>query len=189
MKRTFDFGKIKYTNQKKAVNLVTVDVELRRRGGETIFTVDRKTGEKTITGKTPEYVELSICGSIWDSRHYDIVCGGQCMDTIAEYKEQLEDKEVFETLYDLWKKYHLNGMHAGTPEQEAAIKEWEAAGNRYDYKAACEMLKKINLYEVNYTGASVGRMYNNEPYKYGQGWLIQELPGDVLLRIEHLLSV
>lgn len=189
MKKTFNFGKIKYTNQKKAVNLVTIDVELRRCGGETTFTVDRKTGEKTITGKAPEYVKLSICGSIWDSWHYDIVCGGQCLDTIAEYKEQLEDKEVFETLYDLWKKYHLNGMHAGTPEQEAAIDNWKAQGNRYEYTAVCEMLKACGLYEVNYTGLSVGRRYNNEPYKYGHGWLVQELPADVLLRIEHLLSV
>ena len=111
------------------------------------------------------------------------------MDEIYKYRKQLSEPELFNEIYGLWKKYHLNGMHAGTPEQEAAIKEWETAGNRYDYKAACEMLKKINLYEVNYTGASVGRMYNNEPYKYGQAWLIQELPGNVLLRIEHLLSV
>ena len=46
MKKTFDFGKIRYTNKNRAVNLVTVDVELRRRGGETTFTIDRKTGEK-----------------------------------------------------------------------------------------------------------------------------------------------
>lgn len=189
MKKTFDFGKIKYTNQSRAVNLVTVEVELRRCGGETIFTVDRKTGEKTITGKTPEYVELSICGNIWDSHHYDIVCGGQCLDTIAEYKEQLQDKEVFETLYELWKKYHLNGMHAGTPEQEAAIEEWKAQGNHYEYTAVSEMLKACGLYEVNYTGLSVGRRYNNEPYKYGHGWLVQELPGDVLLKVEHMLQV
>ena len=189
MKKTFNFGKIKYTSQKKAVNLVTVDVELRRRGGEITFTIDRKTGEKTITGKTPEYVELSICGSIWNSRHSDIVCGGQCLDTIAKYKEQLEDKEVFETLYNLWKKYHLNGMHAGTPEQEDVIEEWKAEGNHYEYTAVCEMLKRRGLYEVNYTGLSVGRRYNNEPYKYGHDWLIQELPGDVLLKIEPLLSV
>lgn len=189
MKKTFDFGKIKYTNKKRAVNLVTVDVELRRRGGETTFTIDQKTGEKTITGKTPEYVELAISGAIWNARRTDCVCGGQCLDEIYKYRKQLSEPELFNEIYDLWKKYHLNGMHAGTPEQEAAIKEWEAAGNRYDYKVACEMLKKINLYKVNYTGASVGRMYNNEPYKYGQAWLIQELPGNVLLRIEHLLSV
>lgn len=189
MKKTFDFGKIRYTNKKRAVNLVTVEVELRRRGGEVTFTIDRKTGEKTITGKTPEYVELSISGAIWNARKTDYVCSGQCLDEIYKYRKQLSEPELFNEIYDLWKKYHLNSMHAGTPEQEAAIEEWKAAGNRYDYKAACEMLKDIGLYEVNYTGASVGRMYNNEPYKYGQAWLIQELPGNVLLRIEHLLSV
>ena len=189
MKKTFNFGKIKYTNQKKAVNLVTVDVELRRRGGETTFTIDRKTGEKTITGKTPEYVELSICGEIWNARHTDCVCGGQCLDEIAKYRLQLSDPELFDVIHNLWKNYHLNGMHAGTPEQEQAIEEWEANGNRYEYTAVCEMLKRRGLYEVNYTGLSVGRRYNNEPYKYGHGWLVQELPGDVLLRIEHLLSV
>ena len=188
MKKIFDFGKIKYTNKSRAVNLVTIEMELRSRGGETTFAIDRKTGEKTITGKTPEYLELSICGDIWNARHTDCVCGGQCLDTIAKYRRQLSDPELFDAIYDLWKKYHLNGMHAGTPEQETAVEEWKAEGNRYDYKAACEMLKQKGLYEINYTGLSVGRRYNNEPYKYGHGWLIQELPGDVLVKIEHLLS-
>lgn len=188
MKKVFEFGKIKYTNKSNRVNLVTVEVELRQRGGETTFTIDRKTGEKTITGKTPEYVELSICGSVWNARHSDIVCGGQCLDTINRYKQQLNNPELFTVLYDLWKHYHLNGMHAGTPEQEQAIKEWEKAGNRFDYTAACEMLKSRGLYEVNYTGLSVGRRYNNEPYKYGHAWLIQELPIDVLEKVKSLLS-
>ena len=166
MKKTFNFGKIKYTNKSKRVNLVTVDVELRSKGRKTTFTIDSKTKEKTITGKTPEYVELSICGNIWNARHSDIVCGGQCLDTIAKYRDQLSDPELFDALFNLWNNYHLNGMHAGTPEQEAAIKEWEADGNRYEYASICEMLKRRGLYEVNYTGLSVGRRYENEPYKY-----------------------
>lgn len=189
MKKTFSFGNISYTNKSRRVNLVEVDVELRRRGGKTTFPIDRKTGEKTITGKTPEYVELSICGTVWNARHTDCVCCGQCLDEIAKYRRQLSDPELFDSIYDLWKKYHLNGMHAGTPEQEKAIEEWKAEGNRYEYTAVCEMLKRRGLYEVNYTGLSVGRRYNNEPYKYGHAWLIQELPGDVLLKVEHLLSV
>lgn len=187
MKKTFNFGKIAYSGKAKR-NLVTVDVELRKRGGETTFTIDRKTGEKTITGKTPAYLELSICGCIWNSRQTNIECGGQCLDTIAEYRDQLEDPEVFDELYSLWKNYHLNGMHAGTPEQEAAVEAWKSAGNKYEYRAACEMLKACGLYEVNYTGLSVGRRYENEPYKYGHGWLVRELPGPVLLRVEHILS-
>ena len=189
MKKTFTFGKIAYDNPHAKTNLVTIDVELKTRGGEMTFTVDRKTGEKTITGKTPVYTELSICGNVWNRRKTNILCGGQCLDTIAEYAAQLEDRDTFELLFDLWKKYHLNGMHAGTPEQEKAIEEWKAAGNKYEYTAVCEMLKERGLYEVNYTGLSVGRRYENEPYKYGHAWLVQPLPGDVLLTVEHMLSV
>ena len=86
------------------------------------------------------------------------------------------------------KKYHLNGMNAGTPEQEAAIEEWKQAGNRYDYTAACEYLKECGLYEVNFTGKTVGRVYNNEPYKYGHGWVIEELPPEVITRITEIIS-
>lgn len=188
MKKTFTFGKIKYQNCNGCTNLVTVKAELRRCGGESIFTIDKQTGEKVVSGKTPEYIEFSAYGEIWNSRGTDILCGGQCLDTIMEYKGELEDKQTFETLYFIWKKYHLNGMHAGTPEQEAAIEKWKAQGNQYEYSAVCEMLKSCGLYEVNYTGLSVGRRYNDEPYKYGHAWLIQELPGDVLLKLEHLLS-
>lgn len=188
MKKTFTFGKIAYNGSRKE-NLVTVDVRLERKGGETTFTIDPKTGEKTVTGKTPVYIGLSICGNIWNRRRTDIVCGGQCLDTIAEYRDQLEEPKLFDELHTLWKNYHLNGMHAGTPEQEAAIEAWKAEGNKYDYRAACEMLKACGLYEVNYTGLSIGKRYENEPYKYGHGWLIQELPGDVLIRVEHILSV
>lgn len=189
MKKTFNFGKIAYTGTKR-INLVEVTVELRNHGGQPTFTIDPKTRAKTPTGNTtPEYVELSICGNVWNSRRTDCVCGGQCLDTIAEYRDQISDPELFDFLYDMWKRYHLNGMHAGTPEQEAAIAAWEAEGNRYEYAAVCDMLKSCGLYEVNYTGLSVGRRYENEPYKYGHGWLVQELPGDVLLKLEHMLSV
>lgn len=187
MKKTFTFGKINYYGTRKD-NLVTIDVELRNRGGEDTFTRDPKTGEKTYAGKTPIYTELSICGDIWNRLGTDILCGGQCLDEIKKFRKQLKDKELFDELYSLWKNYHLNGMHAGTPEQEQAIEEWKAEGNRYDYTAACEMLKEKGLYEVNYTGLSAGRRWNNEPYRYGHGWLIREIPGDVLLRVEHLLN-
>ena len=91
-------------------------------------------------------------------------------------------------IYKIWKRWHLNGLHAGTPEQEAAIEEWKASGNRYEYSAACEELKRRGLYTVNFTGLSVGRRYDNEPYTYGHGWIVQELPGDVLLYLEHIIS-
>ena len=189
MKKVFNFGKIDYTGKGRKAYPVTVTVELRKRGGEKTFTVNPATKERTYTGNTtPEYVELSICGDIWNTKKSDIVRGGQCLDTINKYRNQLTDKAVFDELYKFWKLYHLNGMHAGTPEQEKAIEEWEAAGNKYEYTAVCEMLKERGLYEVVFSGLTVGRKYENEPYKYGHAWIIQELPGDVLLRVEHLIS-
>lgn len=189
LKKTFDFGKIDYTGTGRKAYPVTVDVELRQRGGEKTFRIDQNTKERIYTGEeTPVYVELSICGDIWNTRKTDCYCGGQCLDDIAKYRDQLNEPELFDELYRYWKLYHLNGMHAGTPEQEKAIDEWKAAGNKYEYSAVCEMLKERGLYEVSFTGITTGRRYENEMYKYGHAWIVEELPGDVLLRLEHMLS-
>lgn len=183
MKATFDFGKINYLGTGKRYP-AEVKVELTRRGGDPVFTMNGK--EREYTGETtPEYVELSICGNIWNTHKSDIICGGQCLDRMLPY---LKRDALFVELYNLWENYHLNGRKAGTPEQEAAIKKWMAAGNRYDYPAACDYLKSINLYEVIYTGKAAGRYYDNELYKYGTAWIVNDLPGDVLLRVEHLIS-
>lgn len=196
----FDFGKVAYNGNARD-NLVEVDVELRKQGGEEVFTRHPTTREKMVTGKTPEYYELSITGAIRNRSGSDILCAGQCLDVIADRlkkswrksdspakkKVWQERYERFLELYDYWKKYHLNGMHAGTPEQEAAIEEWKAAGNEYDYAEACEELKRRGLFEVNYTGLSVGRRYENEPYRYGTAWLVQELPPEVISRVEYLI--
>lgn len=188
MKKTFDFGKIAYPNPKRRANRVTVTVELEKRGGETTYTIDRATGVKTVTGKTPEYLEFSASALVWNQCNTDCVAGGQCLDTIAKHARQLRNRDLFMEIYDLWKTYHLNGMNAGTPEQEAAIKAWKEAGNHYDYDAACDYLKSIGLYEVNYTGLTIGRRFDNEPYKYGHGWIVNELPAEAVKRIEAVLN-
>lgn len=189
MKKTFNFGKIAYRNPDRRANAVTIDVELRQCGGEETFTINPKTKERVYTGKkTPEYLELSICGSIWNTRKTDTLCGGQCLNTIKKYRHQLNNPELFNIIYTLWKEYHLNGANAGTPEQEKAVSEWLRKGNEYDYTAACEMLKEKGLYEVNFTGKTVGREYNNEPYKYGHGWVIEELPKEIIGVVINLIN-
>lgn len=187
MKKTLDFGKIDYTHTGRKAYPVTVEVELKKRGGEPTFTIEN--GERIPTGETtPEYLELTICGDIWNTRKSDIVAGGQCLDTIREYAGQLKNRALFIELYKLWEAYHLNGMHAGTPEQEKAIKEWRKAGNSYDYTKACEMLKAAGLYEIPFTGLTVGKRYAGEPYKYGHGWVVEELPAAVVERVKQIIS-
>ena len=180
-KKIFNFGKIDYLNRGRKNCAVDVTVELRECGGEPVL--DRNsnpTGEHCNT-----YIEFAASGRIWNHLHTDIYNGGQHLDEIARY---IKDP-VFREVYDFWKKYHLNGMNAGTPEQEAAVKEWEAAGNRYDYTAACDMLKSRGLYEVPLTANLVGtRKADGLPYKYGHGWVIAEIPENDLAKIKSLLE-
>ena len=78
-------------------------------------------------------------------------------------------------------------MHAGTPEQEKAISEWEANGNKYDYKKACEMLKNCGLYEVPLNADLIGtRQADGKPYRYGSGWVIANIPEEDLREIRNL---
>ena len=175
-RKVFDFGKIDYMDRGRKDCPVSVTVELRECGGEKVVTRDGKsTGEHC-----NKYIEFSVCGDIWNHLHTDIYCGGQCLDKIAKYVKS----PVFCQIYDFWKKYHLNCMHAGTPEQEKAVKEWEAEGNQYDYNAACEMLKKRGLYEVPLNCRLIGtRNADGMPYKYGHGWVIEDIPNDDLKKI------
>ena len=187
LKHRFLLGKINVNGTENRINEVEIKLELRKCGGDRTFTVVN--GTRKYTGsKTPTFTELSICGDVWNQKHTDIVWGGQCLDHIYDVRNQMTaaNRAIFERLYKLWRNWHLNGMHAGTPEQEKAVAEWKAAGNEYDYKAACEMLKERGLYEVPFTGKTVGRKWNGEPYRYGSGWIVHELPRSVLKEVKAL---
>ena len=176
MERTrakIDFGKIDYNGTGRRYP-VTVEIELKEHGGDETFTVDPVTKKHIPTGeKTPVYTEFTASAMIGAR------CGGQCLDEIAKHLKN----EEFTRIYTWWKKYHLNGMNAGTPEQEAAIEAWKACGNRYDYTAACDFLKSIDLYEIPFTGLSIGREYHGELYRYGTAWIIETIPADTIAEI------
>lgn len=159
MKKVFRFGKIDgYGNGRKMCE-VTVEINLRQ----------------TDKGK-----EFTASGNVWNHLHTDIIRGGQCLDDLAKYIK--DDTFIF--IYDMWKKYHLNGLHAGTREQEAALKEAVKSGKltRYganNYTETCDYLKSIGLYEVEHEG---------KPYKYGHGWIFFAIPDEDLKRIEALFA-
>lgn len=74
------------------------------------------------------YDELSLCGE-----------SGQCQGQIVAANEAQEQ------LLQLWAAWHLNGMHAGTVEQEAALKSEECAvfknGMREQIAIARDLIK------------------------------------------------
>lgn len=146
--KTFVFQKIAFNGTRK-INTPEVEMTLKEENGKPV---------------------LSICGSIWNSKHTDIVCGGQCLD---EMKRFLNKDELFNKLYRLWKFWHLNDMCPGTECQENAL---IAKFNKIpDYDTACEYLKSVNLYE-------------DDGYKYGTKWLYRAIPEDDLKIIKNLLT-
>lgn len=140
--KTFNLGKIDYYGRGRKINPVTVEVTLKENDGKPCF---------------------SASATVYNQTKTDILACGQCLDSIAK---RTKNKQFME-LYRLWKLYHLNDMHAGTIEQEKALEDWESKGNRYDYISACEYLKSVGLYEVE---------YNGKPYKYGHAWLYWDIP-------------
>ena len=181
MKKTFNFGKIDYMDRGRKDCTVDVTISLEEKGGEKVLDKDGNfTGDYC-----NKYVEFTASGHIWNNLHTNYYSGGQNLDEIAEYIKT----PLFQKIYTFWEKYHLNGMHAGTPEQEEAIEKWEAEGNKYDYEKACEMLKKCALYEVPLNADLIGtRKAYGKPYKYGQGWVIENIPENDLEEIRNLFA-
>ena len=155
MKKTFDFGKIDWYGRGRRINAVTVDVELKD------------------SGKGPEFC---ACARVWNARRTDIVAGGQCFDELGKSKF-LDGNELFRKIRRLWKRHHLNGAHAGTPEQEKYLAEHRTW--RGDYKKDCECLNKAGLLTVKLDG---------KLYTYGNAWLYWPIPDNDLAEIKKILG-
>ena len=144
---------------RKKINPVTVEVELR--------------DETTNYGF--EYKEFSVCADVWNSKNTDIICAGQCLDEILPFMEGTKYEKTFKLVYDLWKKWHLNGLKAGTPKQEEFCKEW-LNSHSYDYTTMCSELEARGLFTDNFNGYGHKKQYKNEPYNYGCDWAINIIP-------------
>lgn len=167
-KTVINFGNIRYGAKTKC-HPAEVEIELSR----------HESNDKSF-----QYDVLSIMGDI-STKSGRMIAGGQCLD---EMLSELKMNGLFMEVYYLWKTYHLNDMHAGTPIQEAALKEAGITGENFDYDRAVEYLKEKGLYEAPFTGKTIGRVYHDEPYRYGHGWVINDLPEDVRTRVMQIID-
>lgn len=125
--------------------------------------------------------ELSVCGTVWDdpddksSSH--VVAMGQCLDEIFGRK----DAEPWLEIYGLWRRWHLNGLTAGSPRQEAAIDAWKLT-HAYSYDGACAMLEKIGLLEDGQY------LVDGKPYRYGTAWLYEPIDMEGMAKIRKWLD-
>ena len=190
LKRKIDFGKIAYNGNEK-INAVRLDIELRNAD------TDKPT--------------FSVCGFVWNSRHTDCVAGGQCIDSIKRY---FKNDRLYNLIADLWSKYHLNDMNAGTVEQDNCLKEFASEKDTICEelrKSAWEKAKAKIGYSDNYFNEWQkwhGSDWNNysvdcellkrhglyevevdgKPYKYGHGWLYRAIPEKDLNKIRAILD-
>ena len=172
MERTIKIGKINfYDNEKRANHNVEVTLRLN---DDNCF---------------------SAVAKVWNFWHNNILLNGQCFDRLNEFPE-INQNPVFMEVYDLWKKYPLNDLHAGTKAQEDLLKEAVKNGelNTYganNYKETCAYLEsKDMLYDKNYLVSKKqkdGKIIK-VPYQYGTGWLKEEIPKEDLLRIKSLIK-
>lgn len=135
---------------------VRVVVELRRH--------DCHSGQRTIdlTPVETPYLELAISGSEHIGRReggsfgkiVDLVrkCGGGHADV--------------NRLCDIWDRWHLNGLNAGTQEQRPVA-------NGHGYDATCNALKAAGLLV-------------DRGYTYGSAWLLERLPEEIVAEVKAL---
>lgn len=167
MTHIIDFGKINLSkpwgnpNGKKNCHC-EVTLELKTNGtGNTVFTATADVKRNGI-----------------------LILGGNCIDELSKTPE-LAKNNTFMQIHKLWKEYHLNDLHAGTPKQETALR-FAVANDMIPslstdyYEEQCEYLKSINLFEVTLSDGTT--------YRYGHGWLYKPIPDDDLTLIQKLMS-
>lgn len=76
-------------------------------------------------------------------------------------------------IQSIWKRWHLNNVRAGTPKQEAFIREWRLSNKYSSYDEACKALNEADLLIDN-------------GYRYGTSWLKEKVPTEV---IKYLFSL
>jgi len=164
MQKTIKIGMYKDKYMKKSVG-VYVEISLKK--------IEKIKKEFVSLKEVEGAMIFSACGSYHSGNNW--LQTGQCLDSIKKdllsgdlkLDEKIDRKDVLD-LVEIWKKYHLNDLMAGTKKQMEITK-----GKKYD--EACKELIKQNL-------------INDMGYKYGSGWLLEQIPSNVIKRIESLFS-
>ena len=89
-RRIYSFGKADVYKCGRKINEITLEITLY---------ADRN-----------GYPEFTACGNAWTIRHTDVVCGGQCIDTLCERVPRLRCNTIYKTIMELWEKYHCKDV-------------------------------------------------------------------------------
>jgi hypothetical protein len=133
------------------------------RGFSVFCAIEYKDGRLRITGVEGPLASGNARGG----------CGQISMHMDSEYLDHLVyapgwNREKAERFIAIWNEWHLNDMKAGTPAQEAELKNHTWPGYSVShYNWACKVLSEAGLQPDN-------------GYSYGSAWLKVDVPEDVL---------
>jgi hypothetical protein len=160
MEKTIQLGKVDYWGRGRKVNAVEITARLSDEG------------------------RLSITGGIWNGRSTDYASCGQNLETILELFPN--DPKV-RRIVEIWRRWHLNDMQAGTPRQM----EWlRTNGFGYSHDDNCNLLAHAGLlydHEYDPEGNPVDEPHE-EGYKFGSRWLKSDLPDEIRAEVEELFA-
>lgn len=133
----------------------------------------RATCEAAITW-TLENGRFSMCAEIWRADKRDIHEGGQCVDRVAAYfpKDMKAQRMV-----EIWKRWHLNDMRAGSAIQEQWLRNNPIPAEEYAYPKSHYDVASEKL-------AAAGLNPDPDGYRYGHAWKCEELPAEVIAEIQ-----
>ena len=86
--KIFSFGKIAYYGKQK-INEVTLEINLRDWNG---------------------YPEFTAVADVWNSKHTDIIAGGQMLEELQKEFPRLKFNIIYNTIIELWRKYHCKNI-------------------------------------------------------------------------------
>jgi hypothetical protein len=122
---------------------------------------------------------LRMSGEIWETdkqsdENYgrDILSGGQNHSVIKKIFKG--DKDI-ERLVEIWEKYHLNDLQAGSKRQNKIIEEWLEKGNKFSHEEVGKVLREAGVHFDN-------------GYTYGSQWLYQPIPDSVIVELKNIIS-
>lgn len=126
--------------------------------------------------------KFSVCGGVYRSKynHYfqkcerDYIMCGQCLDELAQYPI-IKNNSKLKQVYEWWKKWHLNDLHAGTEKQEQALEDAGMKNWANEYSKCCDYLE------------SIGLLYDNG-YKFGTSWLKREIPTEIQEQMRNFIK-
>lgn len=166
MKATLSLGKVAYSSRRQ-INAVELELNLRTRS-DFKRTIDLE--------PVNEYTELSICGGVWNGPRTDYIACGQMVDEIARL---IPSKRV-RRIAAIWRRWHLNGLKAGTRPQESLL-DWRRS-------QLSQEAQRSDTYEARCAALEFMGLLVDRGYWYGSAWLFEPLPAEVVSEITALFS-